>query len=350
MRMDILLQLLLIAFFIFLNGFFVLSEFALVGVRKTRMEELARRGHKSAQRVLSALNNLPTYFSATQVGITIASLALGWLGEPALAKVFTVLLEPHLPSHILFISSHAIAITLSFLLITYLQIIFGELAPKTTALQQSEKLVFLIITPLIIFTTIFKPFVWLLRISSVALLQILHISSSGKKSVHTEEEIKLILAQSAKSGEIDAHEVEMINRVFQIGDLPIQLIMIPIHDVIAFNEMDSIKHIAASIREENMHTRFPVYEYSKKNIVGYIGMIDIYIVANELMGDKQLKDTQLIQPITKVEETTRIDDVLVLMKKKGMHLGVVVNKKQETVGIVSIEDIIESLVGEIKEK
>lgn len=348
--MDILFQLLLIAIFIFLNGFFVMSEFSLVSVRRTRIEELAKRGHRGAQMVLSALNDLPTYISATQFGITLASLALGWLGEPALAHVFAIVLEPHLPTHWLFISSHAIAITISFIIITFLQIIFGELAPKTTALQKPEKLVFFIITPLKIFTAIFKPFVWILSISAGLLLRIIGISQEIKHTVHTEEEIKLILSQSAKSGEIDQQEVDIIYRVFRIGDLPISTIMVPRKEVIAFKATTGIQEIAKDITEENLHTRFPIYGKNLDDVIGYVSVMDMYVFAKALSQDKSVGETDLIRKTLHINENKRIDDVLSLMKRTGVHLGIIVNGKEQMVGLVSIEDIIESLVGELKEQ
>lgn len=327
-----------------------MCEFSLVSVRKTRMQELAERGDNRAKMVLSALNNLPTYISATQFGITLVSLALGWIGEPIFAHLFAILLEPHLPDHLLFISSHLIAITISFILITFLQIIFGELAPKTTALQKPERFALMIIVPLVMFTTIFKPFVLLLRVIAAMLLKLLGFSTDIKKPAHSEEEIKMILAQSAASGIIDQHEVDMIYRVFRIGDLPVSTIMIPISDVVAFNEESTIEEIADSITQENMHTRFPIYEYSRKNIIGYVSVMDIYIFSQEMSGKKMLQETKLVREAIDINERTRIDDVLVMMKKKGAHLGVVLDANKVTIGIVSIEDIIESLVGEVKER
>jgi CBS domain containing-hemolysin-like protein len=348
--MDIFLQLLLTFILIALNGFFVLGEFALVSVRITRIEELAKRGHTGAKMVLLALSDLQTYISSTQFGITLASLALGWIGEPAIAHVVGLLLEPILPPQLLFLSMHSISITIAFVLITFLQIIFGELAPKTTALHNPERFSFFIITPLIIFTSIFKPFIWLLNVSAGLLLRPFGISQNVSRSVHTEEEIKLILAQSAKSGEIDAQEVEIINRVFRIGDLPVSTIMVPKKDVIAFKSTTGIKEIAKDITEEILHTRFPIYKESLYTVIGYVSVMDMYVEAKGLQEDVQVGKSDLIHKTIFVPETTRIDDTLTLMKKTGVHLGMVIDKREKMIGIISIEDIIESLVGELKEK
>lgn len=327
----------------------MLSEFSLVSVRKTRIEELAKRKNNSAKMVLSALNNLPTYISATQFGITLSSLALGWLGEPALAHVFGIFLEPHLPTHLLFISSHAIAIMLSFIFITFLQIIFGELAPKTTALQKPERFAFVVIAPLMIFTTIFRPFVWILSLSAGLLLRLIGVSPSITRPVHTEDEIKLILAQSAKGGEIDEQEVDIINRVFRLGDLPISTIMVPKKHVIAFEGKTGVQEIAKKITQENLHTRFPIYDKVRDAIIGYVAVTDVYVLAKALHTDIAISQTDLLRKTLHIHEEKRIDDVLSLMKKSGVHLGIVVNSKNSMIGIVSVEDIIESLVGELQE-
>lgn len=347
--MELILNIFLIFFFIFLNGFFVLSEYALVSVRKTRIEELVNQGNKNAQTVLYALNHMPMFISATQLGITIASIALGWLGEPTLAHFFAILFPSLLSSPIFSVYSHILAIVISFLIISFLEIIFGELAPKTTALQNPEPIAFIIIFPLTLFTTIFKPFIWLLQKTSSFVLGIFHISSSAKKTnILSEEEIKMILSQSAEGGVIDQHEVDLISHVFKIGDLPIETIMTPLEKVIAFSEDSRVKEVAKEITERNIHTRFPIYRDTIENIIGYIAVIDIYELASK--RDKMLNKTNLIRKILTIQEGMRIDDALVSMKKMGNHVGIVKDSQGNAVGLVSIEDIIESLVGKIKKE
>lgn len=327
-----------------------MSEFSLVSSRRSKIETLANSGNKPAQLVLYALNSLATYISATQFGITLASLALGWLGEPALAHFFSDVLEPHMPVSILFVSSHIIALTISFFVITFLQIVFGELAPKTTALQKPEKIATIIIIPLMIFTTIFRPFVWLLSGTAGLLLGIFGVSTHIKKSIYTEEEIKIILSQSAKGGEIDQQEVEIINRVFRIGDLPISRIMVPKKEVVAFASSEGVVKIAKHITTRNLHTRFPIFENTLDTIIGYVAVTDIYVYEKTLLEDTPVSKTNLIRKTIFIHEGKRIDDVLTQMKEEGVHLAIVVNSNKKMVGILSIEDIIESLVGEIKER
>lgn len=347
--MAFLLNIFLIIFFILLNGFFVLSEYALVSVRKTRIQVLIKQKNKNAKTLQYALDHLPTYISATQLGITIASIALGWLGEPTLAQLFSTLFPFFLSFPALYAYYHLLAIACALLLITFLEIIFGELAPKTTALQKPEKIAFLIIIPLTVFTVIFKPFILFLEWSAQVILNLFHISMQGeRKSIHSEEEIKMILAQSAQGGAIDQHEVDLINRVFAIGDLPIQTIMTPLREVIAFNNNDTVREVAKEITEKNIHAHFPIYETKKDNIIGYVSVIDIYELAKELEKDRILSQTRLVRTIVSIDSQMRIDDVLVFMKTKGIHFGQII-KGKSTIGIISIEDIIESLIGEINE-
>src|SRR3989344_3755595 len=198
--MTFILQFLFVILLVLLNGFFVAAEFALVGVRKTRIEELVKKGSSAAKLVLEALNDLESYISSTQLGITLSSLALGWIGELAIDRF----LEPFfrfMPQEAAFLSAHGLAVIIAFALITFLHIVLGELAPKTVALQRAESTSLIIIAPLILFTKLFKPVIWLLNGAGTIFLKIFGFSRpAGNPLVHTEEEVKIILAQSAESG------------------------------------------------------------------------------------------------------------------------------------------------------
>ncbi len=364
--MEIIPQLALVFILVFLNGFFVASEFALVAVRKTRIDELVKNGDKSARLVQKALNNLDTYISATQLGITLASLGLGWLGEPVIAKFLEPYLERFLSEQIAFISAHGAAITIAFSLITFLHIVLGELAPKSIALQKAELTSLLIIAPLSLFTTIFKPFIFILNGAGVLVLKLIGFKApSGHQLVHSEEEIKMILAQSAEEGAIEKEEAEMVYRVLKLGDLPIREIMIPRTKIIAFSIETPIKSVI-KIAEENLHSRFPVYEDSIDNIVGFIHIKEIYKYA--LSDSKQkiieslyktllrkesksrISKTRLIRKILTVSQAQEIDEVLLEMRSKRVHIAVVNDGFGGTAGIVTLEDILETLVGEIHDE
>lgn len=334
---------------VLLNGYFVASEFALVAVRKTRIDELVKRGNAAARLVQSALGNLDSFISATQLGITLASLALGWIGEPAIAHF----LEPYilfLPKKAAFISSHALAATIAFGSITFLHIVLGELAPKTIALQKSEKTALFIIAPLTFFAAVFRPFIWILNETGGLVLAIFGFTApTGRGLVHSEEEIRMILYQSAESGAIAQKEAEMVNRVFRLGDIPVKQIIVPRTEIVAFNVATFLKEIVKRVEREP-HSRFPVYEHSIDTIIGFVHIKDIYKTVLKQKEDKRLMETKLLREIISLPETKRIDEVLLDMRRKRIHIAVVHDEYGGTAGIVTLEDILESLVGEIQDE
>src|SRR3990167_5941376 len=197
--MDFIFQILLVIILVFLNGFFVASEFALVAIRKTRINELVNKGNSAAKLVQKALNNLDSYISATQLGITLASLGLGWIGEPVIAHFIEPFLTTFLSAETAWITAHSLAVIIAFSLITFLHIVLGELAPKTVALQRAESTALFVIVPLVIFTKIFKPFIWVLNGAGTLVLKLFGLSTpAGQLPGHSEEEVKLILSQSAE--------------------------------------------------------------------------------------------------------------------------------------------------------
>lgn len=335
--MEIIFKLGFVLILVFLNGYFVASEFALVAVRKTRIDELVKRGNSSARLVQKALKDLDSFISATQLGITIASLGLGWIGEQTLARFLESYLS-FLPSEIAGISSHGISVLIAFSIITFLHIVLGELAPKTIALQKAEVVSLFVIAPLSFFTKIFWPVIWVLNeTGGLALKAFGFTPPTGHQLVHSEEEIKMILAQSAESGAIEKRETAMLYNVFRLGDIPVKQIMVPRNKIAAFSNRMSLKEIV-KIVEYQTHSRFPVYEQTIDTIIGFIHIKDIFL------GKK------MIRKIITVRETERIDDILLEMRKKRVHMAVVSDKQGRTAGIVTLEDIIESLVGEIQDE
>lgn len=364
--MEIIPQLALVFILVFLNGFFVASEFALVAVRKTRINELVKNGNKSARLVQKAIKNLDTYISATQLGITLASLGLGWLGEPVIAKFLEPYLEIFLSEQIAFVSAHGVAIAIAFSLITFLHIVLGELAPKSIALQKAEITSLWIIRPLSLFTAIFKPFIWILNGAGILVLKLIGFKApSGHQLVHSEEEIKMILAQSAEEGAIEKEEAEMVYRVLKLADLPVREIMIPRTKIIAFSIETPLKSVIKTA-EENLHSRFPVYKDSIDNIVGFIHIKEIYkyalsdtkqkIVENlyktllRKESKTRISKTRLIRKILTVSQAQEIDEVLLEMRSRRVHIAVVNDEFGGTAGIVTLEDILETLVGEIHDE
>lgn len=347
--MEFLFQIGLVFLLVFLNGYFVASEFALVAVRKTRIDELAKKGNVSAKLLQKALKELDSYISATQLGITLASLALGWIGEPAIAHF----LEPFfhfLPQKEAFLTSHTLAIIFAFSIITFLHIVLGELAPKSIALQKSETTSLLIITPLVIFARTFRPFIWFLNAAGQLVLKLFGFRApSGHQLIHSEEEVKMILRQSEEGGAIPTKEVEMVYNVFQLGDIPVRHVMIPRTDIIAFNVATSLSEITKKLARHS-HSRFPVFENSIDNIIGFVHVKDIYRELLKHDERTKLSKFEIVRKIIYVPEVKKIDKVLQEMRKKRIHLAVVNDEFGGTAGIVTLEDIIESLVGEIEDE
>lgn len=347
--MEFLFQLGLVILLVLLNGYFVASEFALVAVRKTRIDELAKQGNVTAKLLQGALQHLDSYISATQLGITLASLALGWIGEPAIAHF----LEPYftfLPRDAAFFTAHTFAVITAFSIITFLHIVLGELAPKSIALQRSEATSLIIITPLILFTKLFRPVIVFLNGAGQLVLKLLGLSGpGGHQLVHSEEEIRMLLSQSALEGAIPSKEVEMVYNVFQLGDTPVKYIMIPRTDVLAFNIASSLENVIRRI-EQHPHSRFPVFENTRDSIIGFVHVKDIYRELLKHGKNKKLSELGITRTIISVPEVKKIDAVLQDMRRKRIHIAVVHDEYGGTAGIVTLEDIIESLVGEIEDE
>lgn len=346
--MTLFLQILLIFLLILLNGFFVASEIALVSLRRTRITELVRKGKKSALLVQNALDHLDLYISATQLGITVVSIGLGWIGEPILAHALQRTFA-FLPQHIAIISAHTVAIIIAFAIITYFEVVLGEIVPKTATLQHAEKVALWFIRPLIIFLKIFRPFIWLLNNSGNVVLRLFGLSTklSHDKPI-SEEELTMMLLQSAGTGSIEKEEALMVQKLFKMDDLPIKKLMIPKKQIIAFPLTATVAQAADQL-DTHTYSRFPIYKTSVDDIVGFVHIRDLYRLQEE--GKDTTSFTQIhLRKIIRVKETTKIDDVLMEMRQKRVHLAVVTDTSKKTCGIVTLENIIESVMGEIQDE
>lgn len=255
-----------------------------------------------------------------------------------------------LPESAAYVTSHGLAIGIAFTIITFLHIVLGELAPKSLALQRSEATALIIITPLVLFTRVFKPFIWVLNGAGKLVLKLFGLHApSGHHLVHSEEEIKMLLAQSSKEGAIPKKEVEMVQNVFQLGEIPVKTVMVPRTDILAFKVTTPLKEIVKQV-EDHPHSRFPVYENTIDTVVGFIHVKDIYRELLRKGGDSRLSTLKIIRKIISVPEGKKIDAVLQDMRRKRIHLAIVNDEFGGTAGIVTLEDIIESLVGEIEDE
>lgn len=342
---SIIWNLLLVIFLVLLNGFFVASEFALVKVRATRLEQLSNEGNVRAKYALKVNSKLDAYLSATQLGITLASLGLGWVGEPALADL---IIEPLM--HEFGVTDpdiiHPIAFALAFCIITFLHIVLGELAPKSLAIQRSVGVSLWLSLPLLFFYRLFLPVIWFLNGSANRLLRLFGVQpASEHDAAHTEEEIRILMNQSAKTGIIDKDEMTLFDNVFEFADRVAREVMLPRTDMdcllVSQSFEDNLKLVYAT-----KHTRYPVGVEDKDQIIGFIHITDLLMASPEQGQDL----TKLLRPILSVPESMEISKVLKLMQKRKSQLAIVIDEYGGTAGMLTAETIMEEIVGEIHDE
>lgn len=339
--MEATIKLVAVAILILLTAFFVASEFAIVKVRKTRMESRASEGDKKAEKSLKLLNDLDYYLSACQLGITITALGLGWLGEPTLEVLLHPLFnELTLPETVTTTLSFAIA----FFVITFLHVVLGELAPKTIAIQRAESITLLLARPLILFSKMMYPLIWLLNGSANVFVRLFGFHTAKEsEEVHSEDELRHILTQSYQQGEINRSEYTYVERIFEFDNRTAKEIMIPRTEMEVLDITDSVMTNLRSMKNKR-YTRYPVIQGDKDQIVGIIHMKELVFV------DDHDSLRPYIRPVMKVFENVPIDDLLVKMKKEHSHMAVLVDEYGGTSGIVTVEDILEEIVGEIRDE
>ena len=331
---------------VFLNGFFVASEFSIVKVRATRIEELVRGGSGLARRAQSIIHKMDEYLSATQLGITISSLGLGWIGEPA----FSALFEPifYYLGNFGVVLTHTLAVSCAFFLITFLHIVLGELAPKSIAIRRPEKVLLWVSGPLCWFYRILYPFTWVLNGTANFFLRLLSGDPlSETDRAHSEEELRLILADSQEKGVLDRDERRLLERVFDFGDSSVRQVMVPSIEVVFLNMQKSVEENLNKARE-NKHTRYPLCDGSLDKVVGIIHVKDLFW-RHRKMGQKFTLEA-VKRPVIFVPSSKYIKSLLTEFRQSRSHLAVVVNEYGATIGIVTLEDILEELVGEIQDE
>lgn len=342
---SIFFDLFLLLFFVMMNALFVAAEFALVKVRKTQLQPSELKSDSKARLALRLITHLDEYLAATQFGITISSLGLGWIGEPVTARILDPvfqLLKINDPNTL-----HTISLTVGFVFITFLHIIVGELAPKSIAIRHPKATTMFVALPLNLFYLIFKPFIWALNGTANKILKLIGIRpATESERSHSEEEIKILIAEGTRSGEIDETEQQLIEKVFGFNDKIARDVMIPRNNMFAINVEESRERIIEKLIEEG-YSRIPVYKDNIDNIIGIIYSKDI-ISAAEHRNIIVLQD--IIRPAHFIPETKHIGEILKDFQKMRIHLGVVVNEHGGVEGLVTLEDIIEEIVGEIEDE
>ncbi|MEN5386526.1 hemolysin family protein [Aliarcobacter skirrowii] len=325
---------------VLLNGFFVLSEFAIVKVRRTKLEEFVKQGKKSASLALKMSNSLDTYLSATQLGITFSSLALGWIGEPALARL--------IESNVTFLANnpvllHTISFIIAFSIVTFLHVVFGEIVPKSIAIAKAEVMVLYIARPLYIFWLVFYPLIRFFDIVAASILRALNVKPATEHELaHSEEELRIIVNESFKGGHIDSVESEIIKNAVDFSETVAKEIMTPRKDMICLNSEKSLEENIKRVISTK-HTRYPYCNGGKDNIVGMIHSRDIL---NDVLESKKLDISKLVRPIIMVPENTSISSILTRMNKSRIHLALVVDEYGGTSGLITMDDILEEIIGE----
>jgi len=335
----------LVVFLVLANGFFVASEFSLVGVRRSRIESLAENGDRRAGRLLGLLNDLNAYISATQLGITLASLGLGWIGEPAIAH----LLEEPLKGRISETLLHTLSFTIAFTIITFLHIVLGELAPKTVALERAEKTALSIAWPMEAFYKLFR---WPIRLLDWAGTRTVRLfglhPSSEHGSIYTEDELRQLINASRKSGHLEEDEQQLINRVFDFSDAEVREAMIPRTTVAALPVTATLQEVEDAFCESG-YSRLPVYREQLDNIVGVLFMKDIMPCLKTSGRTEFNLEAMLHQPMF-IPATARLGNVLAQMQAARTHLAFVIDEHGGIEGILTLEDLLEEIVGEINDE
>lgn len=340
--LSISLNILAVILLVFINGFFVAAEFAYVAVRKSRIERLAEEGVKSAKRLMAILNNLSAYLSASQLGITLASLALGWIGEPAIAAVLARPLSS-LPET----AQHTIAFLIAFSIISSLHIVLGEQAPKLFGLEMAEKVGMLTALPMQIFYKIFKIPIHALDWTSAKVVQLFGIKSGSEHaSIYTEDEIRGLVKISRESGHLNEEEQKLINQVFEFSETTVREAMIPRPEIISIPVTSTLEEIAQTFREYGF-SRLPIYRESLDDIAGVIHSKDVMI---NLIKPESFRIDKLLRRPVYVVDTARLEDVLRKMQREKFHFGFVVDEHGGVEGIITLEDLLEEIVGDIADE
>jgi CBS domain containing-hemolysin-like protein len=329
------------------NGFFVGSEFALVSVRRQKLEARAATGSRAASSALRLLEQPTIFISATQLGITLASLALGWIGEPTVAALLLPIASSIATEGWAGYIAHGAAVVIAFAAITYLHIVIGELMPKMVALERSERLALIAARPLELFARIFRPLIWVFNKTGTNLGRLFGLKSSLEHTaVYTEAELRQLIDVSRASGHLGAGEQRLINRVFEFSDTVVREAMVPRTAMAAISSDSSLEEIAKSFRRHG-YSRLPVYRESLDDMIGFIHSKD---VMPYLLRPESFRLEQVLQSPLYVVDTARLEDVLRQMQKAKSHFGFVIDEHGGVEGIITLEDLLEEIVGEISDE
>ncbi|PLT33535.1 hemolysin family protein [Bacillus sp. V5-8f] len=341
-----LMNLFLLAVLIALTAFFVATEFAIIRVRPSRVEQLISEGRKGARAAKETTSNLDQYLSACQLGITVTALGLGWIGEPTIESLLHPLfVAMNLTEDVENIGSFIFA----FAIVTFLHVVMGELAPKTVAIQKTEAITLLFSKPIIWFSKIMYPFIWALNGSARALTRMFGLEPATEHEIaHSEEELRFLLSESYQSGAINQAEMKYVNNIFDFDETVAREIMVPRTEMVTISIEDDFETILDVIRQEK-YTRYPVIRGDKDHVLGLIHMKRI--LTAEITGNtSDFNLANYVKPIIQVLETVPVDQLLITMQKQRVHMAILYDEYGGTSGLVTVEDILEEIVGDIRDE
>ncbi|MDM5357465.1 hemolysin family protein [Peribacillus sp. RS7] len=344
--MDI-INLVLIAILIALTAFFVATEFAIVKVRSTRVDQLIEEGKPNAISAKKVISNLDEYLSTCQLGITVTALGLGVLGEPTVENILhPLLIQLNLPDS----ASHALSVAIAFSFITFIHVVVGELAPKTLAIQKAEQVTLLVSKPLIGFNKVMYPFIWVLNGSARTLTKMLGLKAVSEHDLaHTEEELRIIVSESYKSGEINQSEFKYVNKIFEFDDRIAKEIMVPRTEIATVSKDDTIQQFFTVMAEENF-TRYPVIDGDKDHVIGMVNIKELFTEMIDKNNQAASTINRYVRPIIRVIDSIPIHDLLLKMQKERIHMAILMDEYGGTSGLVTVEDILEEIVGDIRDE
>jgi putative hemolysin len=351
--MESILGILAVLFLVACNGFFVAGEFALVSARRTRIEQLVSEGNAAARATQKAIEHLDSYIAATQLGITLASLGLGWIGEPAIGHLFDPLLHL-LPTDWADTVGHSLAAAIAFALVTLLHIVLGELTPKSIALQRPEGVALFVARPITLFLRLFRPVISLMNGIGNWFVRLLGFEpASGHSQVHSPEELEMLVHTTREAGLLEESEEQLLRRAFDFGDLQIREVMRPRTEVDAVAVDMPLPDLLKLIGTLH-HSRYPVYQGSLDTVIGVLHAKDLLDAIGKqpdlLTNSAEFKLNSILRTPLFVPHTTGVDVVLEEMKRTKMQFAVVIDEYGGMDGVATMEDILEELVGEVQDE
>ncbi|ANU10710.1 hypothetical protein A1A1_09591 [Planococcus antarcticus DSM 14505] len=338
------LNLLLVAFLIGLTALFVGSEFSIIRVRNSRIDQLVSEGNQNAILTKKIISNLDYYLSACQLGITVTALGLGWLGESTVGRILHPIFENFGIGEL---TASIFSFLIAFTTITFLHVVIGELTPKTLAIQYAEKMAFVFVRPLYVFGIIMAPFIWLLNGSARLLLRAFGIEPAKHEQAHSEEELKIIMTQSYQGGEINQTELSYMQNIFSFDERLAKDIMLPRTQMETISLEMSHDDLMEIVRD-HQYTRYPITEQGDKDDI--LGFVNVKEMLTNYTYKQDLNDSIVVHDIPFVHDMAPIQDVLLKMQKEHVHMAIVVDEYGGTAGVITMEDILEEIVGEIRDE